>query len=65
MAEQRRGRGADKPINLRIDRQLGAYLDELIKIGLYGGTRTAVVRQLVMQGIQKAISDHHIDVRRS
>jgi Arc/MetJ-type ribon-helix-helix transcriptional regulator len=57
--------GGGKPINLRINRQLGEYLAELVKTGLYGSTPTAVVRQLVLQGIQKAISDHHIDVRRS
>ena len=65
MAEQGGPGGAGKPINLRIDRQLGEYLDELVKTRLYGATRTSVVRQLVLQGIQKAISDHHIEVRRS
>ena len=51
-------------VPLRVPPRTAEYLDALVATGLYGASRTAVARQLVLQGIQKAISDRHLDVRR-
>ena len=65
MAEPDDDEGAQNvQIPLRVTARVAEYLDDLIKTGAYGHNRTAVVRQLVMDGIRKAFSEQHIQIRR-
>jgi hypothetical protein len=51
-------------VPLRVAPRTAEYLDDLIATGLYDTSRSAVARQLVLQGIQRAIADRHLEVRR-
>ena len=40
-----------------------AYLDDLVRIGLYGRTRTEVARYLVVQGLERLVQAGILKVR--
>lgn len=61
MAPRMAGRG--RPTNgdegvrcdIRPSAEQAAYLDDLVRIGLYGRTRTEVARYLVVQGLERLV----------
>ncbi len=41
--------------DIRPSSEQAAYLDDLVRIGLYGRTRTEVARYLVVQGLERLV----------
>lgn len=41
--------------DIRPSAEQAAYLDDLVRIGLYGRTRTDVARYLVVQGLERLV----------
>ena len=56
----RRGRPSNGDEGIRCDirpsREQASYLDELVRLGLYGRTRTEVARFLLVQGLERLVS---------
>lgn len=53
----------DDKVQPRLDPLMHKYLDDLVKIKLYGKNKTQVARRLIEMGVMKAIADNHIKVR--
>ena len=49
-----------KRIELRVNLVLVEYLDELLRTGLYGENRQAVIERLVCEGIENKLKDSFI-----
>lgn len=47
-----------------VDPMIGAYLDDLVRVGTHGEDRDSVVRTLISSGVQRAIEGHLIPLRR-
>jgi hypothetical protein len=43
-------------VSITTDQIIGNYLDDLVDLGLYGDTRSAVVKGFVRDGILKALA---------
>jgi len=56
---------ANEKANARLPPIMHAYLDDLSKVGLYGRSKSDVVRRLIEQGIRAAIADQVIARRSS
>jgi hypothetical protein len=50
----------NRAIPLRLSPILHAYLDELVKVGLFGKDRSAVMRRFIEEGIQRAMAANAI-----
>jgi hypothetical protein len=50
-------------VNFPLDTETAAYLDDLIRTGLYGKNRTTVARALVARGIEHFIDSGRIKQR--
>lgn len=63
-----RGRPANGDEGVRCDVRPSAdqagYLDDLVRTGLYGRTRTEVARYLVVQGLERLVQAGILTVRR-
>lgn len=50
--------------DIRPSSEQAAYLDDLVKLGLYGKTRTEVARYLVVQGLERLVQAGILMLRR-
>jgi hypothetical protein len=51
--------------DLRPSADQAAYLDEVVKLGLYGKTRTEVARYLVVQGLERLVHAGILKIRQA
>jgi hypothetical protein len=51
--------------DLRPSADQAAYLDDLVKVGLYGKTRTEVARYLVVQGLERLVQAGILKIRQA
>lgn len=56
---------ANDPVEVRLPRVMHEYLAELADLGAFGGTKTAVARTFIEQGVQKALADKLIAAQRA
>ena len=49
--------------DLRPSADQAGYLDDLVKLGLYGKTRTEVARYLVVQGLERLVQAGILKIR--
>ncbi len=54
----------DTRINIRPSDEVLEYLDDLVKIGIYGKTRTEVAKTLVYQQIERLIKERILVLRK-
>ncbi len=50
--------------DIRPSSDQATYLDDLVRIGLYGKTRTEVARYLVVQGLERLVQAGILPLRR-
>ena len=55
----------DDELVLLISPQTGEYLDQLIQIGIFGGTREDVAHYVLASGIVEAVRDRLIELKRA
>ena len=48
---------SDKGVIIEFDDEMGAYLDQLVEIGLYGSSRAEAVGHLLADGLKGALRD--------
>lgn len=65
MAGQGRPTNGDDGVrcDIRPSSEQAAYLDDLVRIGLYGRTRTEVARYLVVQGLERLVQAGMLKLR--
>jgi hypothetical protein len=51
--------------DIRPSADQASYLDDLVKLGLYGKTRTEVARYLVVQGLERLVQAGLLKIRQA
>lgn len=65
MAGQGRPTNGDEGVrcDIRPSSEQASYLDDLVRIGLYGKTRTEVARYLLVQGLERLVQGGILKLR--
>lgn len=50
-------------ISTWVDPMIGAYIDDLVRVGTHGEDRDHVVRTMIQQGVQRALEGSLIPIR--